>query len=253
MSFESVRRMSQTQLNKLTKEQLASALKDAINISGTTSFDSPRSDSSTKSVTREYLDKALDMKLSQYLNPLEKKISTLVESHKNLQNQCDLLRAELDNLKEFDQQYLLEEFEDRERRRDNIMIFGLTEKPDGTVPERDGHDRDMIREVLQSLGTCDEEIMDSRRVGKIIKGKARPMKVKLLNRSSKLNLIQRSKELRKSSNFRDVYIKSDLTKRQQREEFELRQELKRQRSDGRDVVIYKGQIRPKESLVNFPK
>ena len=51
-----------------------------------------------------------------------------------------------------------------------------------------------------------------------------------------------SKNLRKSSTYRGVFINPDLTLKQRKKDKELREELKVRREAREDVIIYRNQI-----------
>ena len=64
--------------------------------------------------------------------------------------------------------------------------------------------------------------------------------------------MQKAKNLRNSTTFKNVYINPDLTIRQQKESKALRDELKKRRNNGESVVIRNGEVVPKNNEQNFP-
>lgn len=64
-------------------------------------------------------------------------------------------------------------------------------------------------------------------------------------------VLRSGRKLRSSTRFRRVFVAKDLTKLQQEEARNLRAELKRRRELGEDVVIFRNQVRTKDSLPNF--
>ena len=147
---------------------------------------------------------------------------------------------------------VLDEIEQREQRRDNVMIFGLPERVDGSLEERRQCDRGALANLLDEIDFPMAMIApDIQRMGRVTSGKVRPMIVKLMDRSLKPKFLRKARNLLNSSLHKQVYIKNDLTRVQQNEHFLLRNELKERRAVGEDVVIYNGQVRTRDSLKNF--
>lgn len=141
--------------------------------------------------------------------------------------------------------------EEREKRRCNVIIHGLVEKCDGSLRERQDHDDGSLQEIVQCLGVGHLVIAKSYRIGKQQMNKARALKVVFRDSFSKFEFLRKSKELRKREKFRETYVSNDLTTHQRHEEYLLRQELRRQRIAGLDVVIHNGHVVPRGSIRNF--
>ena len=188
---------------------------------------------------------------------VEKSLSHFQEIQDKCKDEIDELRAEVDylNRKPMESSLmkveLLEEIEQREMRRDNIIIFGLPEVFGKSLGERHQHDVMSTQEMFQTVGLSNVQTVEVRRIGKIVNGKVRPLRVKLRDRVLQYEIINKSKDLRKSHRYKNVFISRDLTKEQQQEQYKLRQELKRQRDAGADVVIYNNEVRLRDSLRNF--
>ena len=146
---------------------------------------------------------------------------------------------------------VLHEVELRESRRDNLMIYGLPEHTDGSLVERKEHDESAVQELFEDVEVYNARTLEVRRVGRTIEGRPRPVKVKIEDRNSKQKILNNAKLLQRSSHFKNVYIKNDLTKLQQEEFSKLRMEMQRRRKEGEDVVIYSGQVWSRERLRNF--
>lgn len=80
------------------------------------------------------------------------------------------------------------------------------------------------------------------RIGNIGEGRNRLLRVVCRNEDSKLKVLQHAKQLRKSLTFRKVFINQDLTLMQRNEGKRLRDEFKRRKSLGEDVVWRYGRI-----------
>ena len=197
--------------------------------------------------------------LEKRIGGIEIALTSFRESQAKCQEEVDSIKKEIEFLKASEKKSslqsrensILREVEDREERRDNIMVFGVTEKINGSIDERKKHDLISLREIFGELGSSDVEPSAVRRVGSVNNHKARPLKVKLDDRSEKAELLKKARSLRDSSVYKNVYLTNDLTKFQQKERLRLRQELKDRREAGEDVVIYNNEIRERSTLRNF--
>lgn len=146
---------------------------------------------------------------------------------------------------------ILREVEDRDSRRNNVILFGLPENDHATALDRVTDDKKHTKELFLSLGFDDIKVCDISRLGKKIESKIRPVKVTLENPALKKLVIQKARQLRNNEKYKNIYIDYDKTKLQQSEWNNLRSELKQRRESGEDVVIYNGCIRPRASLKHF--
>lgn len=184
----------------------------------------------------------------------EQTLSTLRESQKKCETDIVNIKSDFEQLKlslSSSNSEILQEVEERQLRRNNVMIFGLPETSHGSLTERKDHDNRAIHELFETIGIQNVSTEETRRVGRITDDKIRALKVTLKDVNTKRKILRSAKELRKSSRFRHVFLANDATKWQQKELFYLRSELKKRRDLGEDVVIYNGQLRSKESLQNF--
>lgn len=185
---------------------------------------------------------------------IENSLSSYRENQKKCEADIRNLKGAIENLKLSSSEALIDvmhEIEQREERRNNLVIFGLPELTDGSLHERKHHDYEKLQELLHEIHLPSHPVVTKYRVGKVTAGKCRPLKITLPDKSSKTAMLKNAKELRHSSIFRSVFIANDLTKQQQEEMAITRGELQRRRENGEDVVIFKGQIRSKDSLQNF--
>jgi hypothetical protein len=71
------------------------------------------------------------------------------------------------------------------------------------------------------------------RIGKIVEGKPRPVKVMLKTAvDGKKEILSRAKQLKDYEEYKRIFISPDLTRKQQEKDKELRQNLKRIRESG---------------------
>ena len=144
----------------------------------------------------------------------------------------------------FSPENIYTEIEQRELRRDNVIIFGLPEKCNYSLDERKANDHQEVCALFDEIDIEKGDITDIHRIGRLLAGRSRPLKVRL----TKLEIFRKSKLLRGTTRFSRVFISSDKTKLQQEEWSNLRKQLRARQEAGENVVIYKGEVRSKESL-----
>ena len=163
---------------------------------------------------------------------------------KNLKEQVRCLTEDYSNI--------LNEVEERERRRPNLVIAGLQEKEEGSVEERKKWDAERVDDLFRELNDFTCSVVSSvYRIGKINSSGPRLLKVVCRDVDSKRSLLRKSKDLRDSVTFKNVYVNPDLTPMQQKENKRLRQELRSRRELGEDVIIRQGRIVEKGLRQNF--
>ena len=196
-------------------------------------------------------------RIESHLQSLEARIGSLESSFSSFQTTLSQQQSQIDEIKDsvsktgLMRSEILDEVEDREKRRNNVIVFGVEEREQGSLEERREHDIDVVNEVLDSLGFGDVVLNNVHRLGRTSSGKFRPLKVPLVNYSVKASVLQKSRLLKQNDKFKNVYITNDRTKLQQSEWSELRAERDRRKQDGEDVVIYNGKVCSRTSLRNF--
>ena len=176
---------------------------------------------------------------SDKITHLLHKIKELDDRNTKLEQKCIKLEDDLRSLPE----NLLEEFEDRSRRRRNIIISGIPERSEGSADERMKADKDDVEEVLQTLWKqYDDELVRCHRIGRQTTGKSRLLRVVLQDEEAKSSILSNARELRKCPSYKSVYVNPDLTITQRKINKLLRVELKRRKDLGEDVLIRRNRI-----------
>ena len=195
--------------------------------------------------------------LRSTFSTLEKRIGGIEAALSSFQVKCEkevnCIKNEIELLKSAQRKSnfeVLQEVEQRELRRNNIMIYGLSEESEGSLAERTKLDETLVEDIFKEIG-ANVPVEKIYRLGKINDSKCRPLKVKLPHQSFKGEIFRGAKELRNSSRFKNIYIRNDLTKLQQQEDFERRKELRRRRENGEDVIIRNGEIQLRNQPQNF--
>ena len=78
--------------------------------------------------------------------------------------------------------------------------------------------------------------------------KCRPVKVVLKDTDTKMRILRKARNLRKSDKFKKVGISADKTLKERQADKVLVDERNRRREEGEDVVIYRGKVVTKQSL-----
>ena len=242
VSFFSICNMPVAQINKLSKEQLTSALKDAIENFNIAENSSRRSSITSSPLTKDVLENSLGKMLLEHLKPVESKLASLLDNQDKLQKKCESLQNEIDKLKlekEKSAMSITAELEQRHNRRLNVIIAGLKEGSDGGIDDRRKADEESVEELLRELKVDPSHIKSSGRIGRLNAGKPRLLRLTLDTFETKMSLLKSSKSLKYTSSFKNVFVNNDLTPDQQKQDKALRDELKKERLTEK-VLLFTG-------------
>lgn len=170
--------------------------------------------------------------LGDNINDLKSIILTLqkeVESLKSLRNQPTAVNNNADY------EEIIQEITERNRRKRNLVIFGVAEINSNSKDDRLQHDEREVNKVLQYLSpevTYDN--IKPARLGKYdgTRDNPRPIKITLREEDIVHNLIRKAKTLRDSNSFKKINISLDRTPRQLEHYKSLKRELNQRISDG---------------------
>ena len=132
---------------------------------------------------------------------------------------------------------VLDEVQNRFYRRNKLVIRGLPEPTTGSLDERKESDKNNLQQIVQYLTDEAVDIKNVTRVAKAKPSAPRMVKFTVKDEESKRSLLRKATSLRKSPNFKEIYIGPDSTPQQQLEDKLLRGELKERRARGESVVI----------------
>jgi len=158
----------------------------------------------------------------------------------------DDFRQEIDNIRDEMARYrdkidetlrkteieFLKDLQDAESRKDNVMIFGLSES---TAPDPDVRKREDMQKILSltsKIGVSDLQPLKVIRLGRV-GNNPRPVKLiglTSITRSALLTSAPRIRGLNESDGFKNVFVKPDLTPKQQLADRIRREELKTRRN-----------------------
>ena len=187
--------------------------------------------------------------LSSRLDHMEQSLKEALSSQgkmkkeiSELSGRVKLMNDELNEVKSMsNQEEMIREVELRQMKKENIIIAGMPEATTGTLEEREAWDKREVEAILDELEVKKCDIKRVFRVGRNLQ-KHRLICVKLNDSLAKRNILQKAKILRNSTKFKHCFVNPDLTPMQRRFDKMLRDELKKQRENGQDVVIKNGRI-----------
>ena len=135
---------------------------------------------------------------------------------------------------------VVSEREEIERRKLQLVITGLEENHNKEQDERDA------KEIF-TLMSCNINIVEAVRVGKVKPSRPRPLRITVENLTDKRTLLSKATSLRKvpsTHRLANVYVKPNLTIRQQEDSKNLNVELNqiRLKNPEKKFKITKGQI-----------
>ena len=171
----------------------------------------------------------VEAKFESEIDALKRENSAL---KKSFSSKCDELEREF-----------LNDLHEKDMRKDNVMIFGLQESTGSTLSVCKDDDLKAIKLLSSEIGVVDLNIRQCIRLGR--RGeRPRPLKVTLdsQKRNDLLRQAPRIRRISDHSGFRSVFIKPDLTPKEQAMEKKLREERKIRRSAGELVMIRNGEL-----------
>ena len=146
--------------------------------------------------------------------------------------------------------YYMDHHQDKESRKNNIIILRLEEQSGENENEKIEKDRQNVKKLLEvtnpELRAEIDNILKNKktfRLGRFYKAgnKPRPIKIELPDEEIKRDIFRGCKNL-KNSDFNHVSIQNDLTREEQEQNFKLRQELKERKQKGEKVCIFNNSI-----------
>lgn len=141
----------------------------------------------------------------------------------------------------------IDESIEKDKRDRSIVIMGLSESVAMKASERVEHDRTQVVSMLDLIG-LEHSPAATFRMGTKSDSHSRPrlLKVMFHTRSAQSTFLAKSRSL--SSHFPNVFIRPSLTKIEREEAFQLREQMRSMRKEGKDVVIYAGSIHERSQV-----
>ena len=148
---------------------------------------------------------------------------------------------------------VFDEFIDKDRRKNNLVIHNLPEMGEGTVEERSSRDVRMFQEVVKDSFKLNVAVARSFHVGKAMGNRERLLIVTLKTPGVKQELLRMAPRLRSSAKWGNIYITPDLTRAEREATRKVREELAVRKNAGKtNLTIRKGRIVPVCTVLSRP-
>ena len=206
-------------------------------------------ESSNSLITNNF--KSEMQKFCDMFTPLLNKISDLERQNEELLLRIKRLEEKQDHKRKssataeptcIPEEIFLREAEERNRRRDFIIISGLKECNSGSVNDRKLHDKQTFKDMMHSLNIPTFEPLEQARIGKVTSETPRLLRIRCPSYYTKMVLLTAARNLRNTNSNKKVYVNPDLTPMQRAKNKKLRTELKSRRERGEKVMIRGGEI-----------
>ena len=192
--------------------------------------------------------KAAESRLNVLIDDLYEKIKKLEESNKELVNKNVELTKELNeikgksqstinvsswanvvgrNIKKTEEQLVvvnaaINEQRDRDKRKKNVLIFGLPESNANAAPiDRNTEDKEKVEKLFDDINSSTKPSF-VKRLRSRNQDKPGPLLVVLSDQSERNPLLISAKKLRNLQQYKSVYISPDLTEAERLQDRELR-------------------------------
>ncbi|KAJ3663951.1 hypothetical protein Zmor_008164 [Zophobas morio] len=136
----------------------------------------------------------------------------------------------------YDFEDIVQEITEREKRKCNIVLFGVAEQPPHfTKDQRQEEDKGIVGDIMKEVGsniqTTNSKI---HRLGRYSENnpRPRPIKVILSNEMEAHDIIQKAKKIKSVERFKDIFLSYDKTPRQIDYYKKIKQELTERTAKG---------------------
>lgn len=137
---------------------------------------------------------------------------------------------------------IIQEVVERDRRRNNVIVYGVTESKSNSKDERTSTDMSEVRQIFNYIGATVPDNMKTVRLGRFDPTKAiskRPLKISFSIPDVVPNLLKKSKLLKDCVEHPGVFVSSDRTPFQQKLFNAVKAELIDRKSRGEDNIRLK--------------
>jgi hypothetical protein len=173
--------------------------------------------------------------LKQQVGELKMKYSEAVKG--NVQEAASSNNTNLQSSQERSIQVRVGEALEREKRRSNLVIFGIEETSDQQMTT------DKVNEISRIVGVDVNKVKYFGRVGRFMTGaKARVVRVVCEDMETRRSILKGANRLKLESGYERIYIAPDLTKEQQTLDKNLRNKLRDIRTIHKDAKISNNEI-----------
>ena len=151
------------------------------------------------------------------------------------------------------------ELKERDRRRENIIVFNIPESSCEDSDDRKKQDVERVLSVLETELKIKASVSSPTRLGRRNdNGKPRPLRLKVESEMAKNEILKVAKNLAiaKEDDTRKIYISRDMTPLEREQDKELRKELAEKRKEALDKgeqgrwIIRRGRVMKEKAIVN---
>jgi hypothetical protein len=126
---------------------------------------------------------------------------------------------------------------EREKRKNNLVLFGIEETNDEITT------REKVNDIVKIVGLDENKVKYFGRVGRNVSGgKTRLVRVVCEDLETRRSFLKGANKLKLVSGYERIYVSSDLTKEQQVEDKKLRDKLKEIRIHHKEAKINNNEI-----------
>lgn len=141
----------------------------------------------------------------------------------------------------------IEEMTERERRKNNLVIFNLPESTARSPKGRQEYDKSVVEELIKTgIEVEGVEVIKVVRLGGIGQNRLAKPRVTLIevqDHSTKIRILQSARNLRSKDMWATTFVAPDMTPNQRKQRKELRTELNQRRARGEEnIIIRRGVI-----------
>ena len=211
-------------------------------------------DEQIKVIQTQLTDLAAKMndQIDSRFQQLEKEIITNLPSSNSVTQSLPSAHEPVRTVTAISASQVINEYRDRESRKLNIILHNVPESESTESTTRITHDTHAVADIADKIGIGSVDVSSTVRLGKIIEGRSRLLKVHLCNLQHKRLLLSNAKKLKGLSGVHQkIYITPDLSLKERQDNKLLREELLRRKRNGEsELIIRRGQIVSKTPPVN---
>lgn len=133
---------------------------------------------------------------------------------------------------------IINEIDQRNLRKGNMVIFGVSEKSQETAADLMEGERSEINRIIKCISPdFNIPTLNFKRIGVYNNNKCRPIKLFLEDEKLVKNLVMKSGALKKNRSFQKIYCSFDRTPRQIEHYKEVKGELLRRQDGGESNIV----------------
>ena len=202
--------------------------------------------------TDTQIESMIEVKMIETAEQVEAKHLSELEKMRKEINESDL---KMDSVLEIKMTETREEEWERTRRRTNdVIVFGIEESKEKESIDRINHDKDKMKEIMETLLLNNTSVQKITRLGKPrsmdepgdVQEKHRPMKVVFDNEQTKNEILRTARNLN-DTKYKKVYIVQDLTIKEREQRKVLIKEREEKKIQGQDWIIIQGKLVPRRT------